>query len=84
MTATSQIYLFKIKIEETQHLTPLPLYSFSPHCSVYISPVTEKENFFDNQGLIKLMIISFFLLTSSFDSRAIMSGEIRSQSLLGV
>lgn len=83
MTATSQIYLFKIKIEETQHLTPLPLYSFSPHCSVYISPVTEKENFFDNQGLIKLMIISFFLLTS-FDSRAIMSGEIRSQSLLGV
>ena len=43
-------------------------YSYSPHCSLYISYGTDKENLFDNQELLKLVIISFILVTSTFDS----------------
>ena len=32
----------------------------------------DEENLFDNQGLLKLMIISFILMTFTFDSRVIM------------
>ena len=59
-------------------------YSYSPHCSLYIPYDTDKENLFDNQELLKLVIISFILVTSTFDSWVILWGEIRSQSLLGV
>ena len=59
-------------------------YSYSPHCSLYILYDTDKENLFDNQELLKLVIISFILVTSTFDSWVILWGEIRSQSLLGV
>ena len=50
----------------------------------YIPYDTDKENLLDNQELLKLMIISFILVTSTFDSWVILWGEIRSQSLLGV
>ena len=39
---------------------------FSPHCSLYISYGTEKENLFNNQERLKLVIISFILMTSMF------------------
>ena len=39
---------------------------------------------FNNQKLLKLVIISFILMTFSFDSRMILTGEIRSWSLLRV
>ena len=50
--------------------------------SFYISSGTDKENLFDNQELPKLVIISFILMTFTYDSRVILWGEIRSQSLL--
>ena len=59
-------------------------YSYSPHCSLYIPYDTDKENLFDNQELLKLVIISFILVTSTFDSWVILWGEIRCQSLLRV
>ena len=43
-------------------------YSYSPHWSLYISYGTDKENLFDNQELLKLVIISFILVTSTCDS----------------
>ena len=43
-------------------------YSYSPHCSLYIPYDTDKENLFDDQELLKLVIISFILVTSTFDS----------------
>ena len=43
-------------------------YSYSPHCSLYIPYDTDKENLFDNQELLKLVIVSFILVTSTFDS----------------
>ena len=39
---------------------------FSPHCSLYISYGTDKENLFYNQERLKLVIISFILMTSMF------------------
>ena len=42
-----------------------------------------KKNLFDNQELVKLVIISVILLTFAFDSRLILWGELRSRSLLG-
>ena len=46
--------------------TPKHQYMFSPHCSLYISYGTDKENFFNNQERRKLVIISFILMTSIF------------------
>ena len=43
-------------------------YSYSPHCSLYIPYDTDKENLFDDHELLKLVIISFILVTSTFDS----------------
>ena len=39
---------------------------------------------FDDQVLLELVIISFILMTFTFDSKVILSGEIRSWSLLWV
>ena len=50
--------------------------------SLYNSSGTDKENLFDNQELPKLVIISFILITFTYDSRVILWGKIRSQSLL--
>ena len=50
--------------------------------SFYNSSGTHKENLFDNQELPKLVIISFILITFTYDSRVILWGEIRSQSLV--
>ena len=46
--------------------------------------VTNKENLFDNQEFLRLAIISYILMTFTFDSSVTVYGEIRSQSLFGV
>ena len=43
-----------------------------------------RRNFFNNQELLWLVIISFVLVTLMFDSGGILLGEIRCWSLLGV
>ena len=48
---------------------------FSLHSCGY-----DKENLFDYQKLLKLVIISLILMTFTFDSRVILYGEIRSQT----
>ena len=48
-----------------------------------LSTFYDKKNLFDNQELVKLVIISVILLTFAFDSRLILRGELRSRSLLG-
>ena len=57
--------------------------SYSPYCPICISYGTEKENLFDNQGLLKLMIISFIFMNFIFDSRETQKGEMRHHALLG-
>ena len=51
---------------------------------LYISSGTDKENLFDNQEHPTSEVISFILMTFTFDSWVILQGETRSQSLLGV
>ena len=53
---------------------------FSTLSSLY-SLGTDKENLFDNLELLKVVIISFILITFLFDLRVILSGETRSQLL---
>ena len=43
-----------------------------------------QENMFSDQELFRLVIISFLLMTFMYDSEAILFGEIRCWSLLGV
>ena len=47
--------------------TPLCWYAYSPYCSLYISHGTDKENLFDNQELLQLVIIFVILVTSTCD-----------------
>ena len=42
-----------------------------------------KENLYNNQQLLQLVIISFIFVTLMFDSGVILLGEIRCLSLLG-
>ena len=46
------------------------LYAYSPHCSLYIFQGANKENLVNNQGVLKLVIISCILMTFNFDSGA--------------
>ena len=67
-------------------LTPSTLTSvciFSLLSSIKLFDIN-KENWFDNQELYKLAIISFILMTSMFVSLVIKFGEIRCQSPSGV
>ena len=57
--------------------------SYSLYCPICISYGTEKENLFDNQELLKLMIISFIFMNFIFDSRETQKGEMRHQALVG-
>ena len=71
-------------------LLPLPsppqknYLSYSPRCSLNISYGTDEKNLFDNQERPTLVIISFILMTCTFDLKVILYGEIRSQTLVGV
>ena len=48
---------------------PQYLHSYSPQCSLYISYGSDKENLFDSQELLKLVIIFYILIIFKFDSR---------------
>ena len=58
------------------------LHSYSSHCSPYSSYDMDMENVFENQEFLKSGIISFILMTFTYDSRVILQREIRSQSPL--
>ena len=45
--------------------------AYSPYCSVNISQGADKENLFNNQELMKLVIICFLLVILMFDSGVI-------------
>ena len=47
-------------------------YAYSPYCSPNISKEADKENFFHNQELLKMVIISSILTTFMFDSGVIL------------
>ena len=47
------------------------VFKFS-QCSLCISYGTEKENLFGNQLYLELVIISFILMTFTFDARVIL------------
>ena len=40
-----------------------PQYAYSPYCSLYISYCAGKENLFNNQEFLQLIIISFVIVT---------------------
>ena len=56
------------------------LYSSQP----FIHYGADKENLFDNQEPLKMVIFSLILVTYTFDSRKILRGDFRGQSVLGV
>ena len=57
--------------------TPQYQNTYSPYCSLYISLCASKENLFNNQEVLQLIIISFILMTLMCDSGVILNGEIR-------
>ena len=57
---------------------------YSPYCSLYFSSGANKENLFENQELLQLVIIFPILMTLLFHSEVLLYGEIRSQLLLRV
>ena len=65
-------------------LYPLTLVLIFSALLLYIFYGINNENLPENQELPKLVIISFILITLVFDSKLILHGEIRCQSLLGV
>ena len=48
---------------------------YSPYCSLNIFQGTDKENLFNNQELLKLVIISFILLIIKFDPGMMWQGR---------
>ena len=69
------------------YMMSLTLYiphAYSPYCVLYISLCAGKENLFNNQEVLQLIIISFILMTLMCDSGVILKGEIRCQSLSGI
>ena len=70
-----------IKIKTWTNILQFP---YSPHSSLYFSFGIEKENLFNNQELLWLVIISPILMPLLFDCGMILWGEIRCSSLLGV
>ena len=48
------------------------MYLYSTHCFLYISDSTDEESLFDNQEFVKLMIISFILMTLICDCEVIL------------
>ena len=51
-------------------------YSHSPHYSLHISHGANKDNLFDHQELLNLVIISFSLMTFTLNLRKILSREL--------
>ena len=49
-----------------------------------VSKCAGKENLFNNQEVLRLIIVFFILMTIMFDSGMILKGEIRCQSVLGI
>ena len=55
------------------------------HTALYTFPICAgKENLYNNQEVLQLIIISFILMTLMFDSGVILKGEIRCLSLSGI
>lgn len=63
---------------------PQYLHSYSPQCSLYISHGSDKESLFGNQEFLEVEMISFILVTFTFDLGLMLQGEIASQTLLRV
>ena len=55
-----------------QLFTPIHQYTYSPYCSLYICLDADKENLFDNQETVELMIICCILITLMCDSVVIL------------
>ena len=58
-------------------LCPLHMYLYSPFCFLCISYGSDKENLFNNQERLLLVIISFILKTLVFYSVVILRGEMK-------
>ena len=50
-------------------------YIFSPYCSLYICYSTDEENLLNNQEPLKLVIISFILMTPVIVLGVVLIGE---------
>ena len=50
---------------------------YSPLCSLYVFLVTDKDNLFNNQELLKSVIIFFIFVALTFVSGVKFHGEIR-------
>ena len=71
-------------ISENPEFCTLTPACYSPYCSLHISLHAGKENLFNNQELLQLVIISFILMTLMFVLGVILIGENSYLSLLGV
>ena len=60
-------YTYKTDYMMSEPFTPQHQYAYSPYCSLYIPWCAGKENLFNNQEFLQLIIISFILMTLMLD-----------------
>ena len=68
--------LFLANLGEAGVNSLTPQYAYSPYCSLYISYCAGKENLFNNQEFLQLIVISFVLVTWMFDSEVILKDKL--------
>ena len=72
------LYIYKTDyMMSLTHYTLISVCIFSTCCSPYISWCAGKENLFNNQEVLQLIIISFIFMTLMLDLGIILKGEIR-------
>ena len=61
------LYTYKTDYMMSEPFTPQHQYAYSPYCSLYIPWCAGKENLFNNQEFLRLIIISFIIMTLMLD-----------------
>ena len=76
-------YTYKTDYMMSEPFTPQHQYAYSPYCSLYIPWCAGKENLFNNQEFLRLIIISFILMTLMLDLGMILA-KLKFESLSGL
>ena len=77
LKTNEQCCIFRAKQRNLKSCRLFTAIASSPYCCLHISWAAHREYWFDNQDILKLVIISSILLTLMFDSGVTLWGEIR-------
>ena len=77
LKTNEQCCIFRAKQRNLKSRRLFTAIASSPYCCLHISWAAHREYWFDNQDILKLVIISYILLTLMFDSGVTLWGEIR-------